>query len=161
MNKEAGKNPLTTVSVSYTPYRMDLPMPGGLSGHDLHRRGCAASGDGGDQGENDHRMGRPGGASRKQPAGRFRRKPGGRSLGVYVRMPGSGPVPGDPHRVALVEVSESLDSMIGFCKNRSFSILYPGSIIRDSPRAMGEAHVVANYVIKSNSANGVEKGVTP
>jgi hypothetical protein len=29
MSKKAGNKPMTTVSVSYAPYRIDLPMPGG------------------------------------------------------------------------------------------------------------------------------------
>ncbi len=41
-----------------------------------------------------------------------------------------------------------LDSMIGSCEPRSFAIAYPGIIVRESPRALAEAEVFANYVGK-------------
>jgi hypothetical protein len=45
-----------------------------------------------------------------------------------------------------------LDSMIGSCENRSFTIMYPGSIMRDNPRVQSEAEVFANYVSKPAKA---------
>jgi hypothetical protein len=48
-----------------------------------------------------------------------------------------------------------LDSMIGSCENRSFTIVYPGGIIRDSPRVGSEADVFANYVSKQAKTESV------
>jgi hypothetical protein len=47
-----------------------------------------------------------------------------------------------------------LDSMIGSCENRSFTIVYPGIITREDPRLRSEAEVFANYVSKPATAGG-------
>lgn len=60
---------------------------------------------------------------------------------IHIETPSFSPFP------------DYLDSMIGSCEPRSFAIAYPGIIVRESPRALAEAEVFANYVGKSASVS--------
>ena len=152
MSKEAGNKPMTTVSVSYAPYRIDLPMPGGCpvtiytatgARHPVMARIKERTNTGWvDRGEHLVNNWLVGSA--------------GNPLGEAWEFTFECPAPDQYWEIHIESPSwrfpDYLDSMIGSCENRSFSILYPGSIIRDSPRALGEADVFANYVIKRDSA---------
>jgi len=64
---------------------------------------------------------------------------------IHIETPSFSPLP------------DYLDSMIGSCENRSFTIMYPGSIIRDNPRMQSEAEVFANYVSKPAKTENVSR----
>lgn len=48
-----------------------------------------------------------------------------------------------------------LDSMIGSCEDRSFTIVYPGIITRDKPGLLADADAFANYVSKPAKSESV------
>jgi hypothetical protein len=148
MSKKEGGKPMTTVSVSYAPYRLDLPMPGGCPvtiytatgpRHPvmarIKERTITGWVDRGEHLVNNWLVGSA-----------------GNPLGESWEFTFECPAPDQYWEIHIESPSwrfpNYLDSMIGSCENRSFSILYPGTIIRDSPRARSEAEVFANYVSK-------------
>lgn len=147
--QQAGAKPRTTVTVSYAPFRMGNPHPGGCPvtiytatgpRHPVLARVSERTMTGWvDRGEhyvNNWLVGSSG-------------MPQGESFQFTFDCPA-------PEQYWEIHIETPaplfpnyLDSMIGSCENRSFTIMYPGSIVRDSPHLQPGEDVFAHYVSKS------------
>lgn len=156
MTEQEGGNRRTTVSVTYGPFRQGSPHPGGCPvtiytatgpRHPVlarvKERTMTGWVDRGEHYVNNWLVGSSGMPQGEAFEFTFDCPAPEQYWEIHIETPSLSPLP------------DYLDSMIGSCEDRSFTIVYPGSIIRDNPRLMSEAEVFANYVSKPAANAGV------
>ena len=155
MSKQTDNRPRTTVEVTYAPFRFDLPRPGACqitiytatgARHpvlaQVSERTLTGWVDRGEHLVNNWLVGSSGMPQGEAFSFTFDCPAPEQYWEIHIETPSHSPLP------------NYLDSMIGSCENRSFTIMYPGSIIRDNPRLQSEADVFANYVSKPAETGG-------